>query len=144
MDAGGSERAPAGAGGDLAVFEVAEELGPFGVGGDAVFLARPKCPPPGQERQMSLDRLIGVDRFIAESDVDVLGPGDDLGDVRGQPAHDRVSDEDPAEVMRGAAQRAAVSGGQAGASERGVEHVAGGACADPAVLGAEAALEQHR
>src|SRR5712691_11944327 len=32
VDAGGSERAPARAGGDLAALEVAEELGPFGVG----------------------------------------------------------------------------------------------------------------
>jgi hypothetical protein len=41
VDAGGAERAAAGAGGDLAAFEVAEELLPFGVGGGAVFLGGP-------------------------------------------------------------------------------------------------------
>ena len=39
VDAGGAERSAAGAGGDLAAFEVAEELGPLVDGWDAVFLA---------------------------------------------------------------------------------------------------------
>jgi hypothetical protein len=92
---------------------------------------------------VGLDGLVGVDGFVAEGHVDVLVAGDDLGDVRGQPGHDRVGDEDPAEVVRGALQRAAVGGGQPGGGERGVEHLADGPCADPAVLGAVLALEQH-
>ncbi|MGH4009142.1 MAG: hypothetical protein ACRDTH_13470 [Pseudonocardiaceae bacterium] len=39
VDARGAERSAAGSGGDLATFEVAEELGPFFVGRDAVLLA---------------------------------------------------------------------------------------------------------
>src|ERR1700722_12990213 len=40
VSARGSEGAPAGARGDLPQLEVAEELLPLGIGGDAVFLAR--------------------------------------------------------------------------------------------------------
>src|SRR6266487_5400832 len=100
VDARGSERASAQAGGDLSAFEVAEELFPFLVGGGAVFLGGPQGPPTGQERQVGLDRLVGVDRLVAEGDVDVPVTGDELGDVRGQPAHDRIGDEDPAKVVR--------------------------------------------
>jgi hypothetical protein len=63
VHAWGPERAAAGAGGDLAEFEMAEELGPFLVGGDAVFLAWPQGPAASQERQVGLDRLVGVDRY---------------------------------------------------------------------------------
>jgi hypothetical protein len=62
---------------------VAEEFLPFGVGGGAVFLGRPQRATPGQERQVGLDRLGGIDRLIAESDVYVLVAGDNLSDVRG-------------------------------------------------------------
>jgi len=61
VNAGGAERAAAGAGGDLAEFEMAEELGPFLVAGDAVFLGGPQGPAAGQERQVGLDRLVGID-----------------------------------------------------------------------------------
>ena len=64
MDARGGERAAAGAGGDFAEFEVAEEFFPFLVGGDAVFLAGSQRTPSGQERQVGLDRLLGIDRFV--------------------------------------------------------------------------------
>jgi hypothetical protein len=60
VNARGSERAAAGAGGDLAEFEMAEELGPFFVGGGPVFLAGPQGAAPGQECQVGLDRLVGV------------------------------------------------------------------------------------
>ena len=46
VDAGSAERAAAGAGGDFAAFEVAEEFFPFGVGGGAVFLAGPLGAAP--------------------------------------------------------------------------------------------------
>src|SRR6202008_4187855 len=104
VDAGGAERAPAGAGGDFAAFEVAEEFGPFFVGGGAVFLGGPQRPAAGEEGQVGLDGLVGVDGFVAEGDVDVAVPGDDLGDVRREPAHDRVGQEHPAEVVRGVVQ----------------------------------------
>src|SRR6266480_2220468 len=116
VDAGGADGAAAEAGGDLAAFEVAEEFGPFGVGGGAVFLGGPQRPAAGEEGQVGLDRLVGVDGLVAEGDVDVAVPGDDLGDVRGEPVHDRVGQEDPSEVVRGVVQRGPVDGvRQAGA-----------------------------
>ena len=67
---------------------MAEELGPFFVGGDAVFLAGPQGAAPGQERQVGLDRLVGIDGLVSHGHVQVLVSGDDLGDVRGQAAHE--------------------------------------------------------
>jgi hypothetical protein len=61
VDAGGGERAAAGAGGDFAAFEVAGELFPFGVGGGAVFLGGPQGAAAGEEGQVGLDGLVGVD-----------------------------------------------------------------------------------
>ena len=85
MDAGGGERAAAGAGGDLASFEVAEELFPLGVGRGAVLLGGTQGSASGEERAVGLDGLVGVDGLVADGDVDVLVAGDDLGDVRGRP-----------------------------------------------------------
>ncbi|MCY0939553.1 hypothetical protein, partial [Streptomyces sp. H34-S4] len=84
VDARGAERAAAGSGGDLAALEVADELAPFLVGGDAVFLAWPHRSPAGQEGQVGLDGLVRIDGLVAKGDVDVLMAGDDLRDVRGQ------------------------------------------------------------
>ena len=61
VDAGGSERAPALADGQFAALEVAEEFGPFGVGGCAVFLAGAQRTAAGEEGQVSLDGFVGVD-----------------------------------------------------------------------------------
>jgi hypothetical protein len=61
VDARCGERAAAGAGGDFAAFEVAEELLPFVVGGSAVFLGGPQCPAAGEEGKVGLDGLVGVD-----------------------------------------------------------------------------------
>jgi hypothetical protein len=61
MNAGRSERAAAGADGDLAALEVAEELLPFLVGRDAVFVGGPHGAAAGEERQVGLDGLVGVD-----------------------------------------------------------------------------------
>jgi hypothetical protein len=58
VDAGGAECPSAGAGGDCAAFEVAEEFGPFVVGGGAVFLGGPQGPAAGEEGQVGLDRLV--------------------------------------------------------------------------------------
>lgn len=69
---GGTERTPAGADGDLAPLEVAQEFGPLLVGWDAVFIGWPHGSSTGQEGQMGLDGLVGIDRLVAESDVDVL------------------------------------------------------------------------
>lgn len=110
---------------------MAEELLPFGVGRHPVFLAGTQDPPPGQERQVGLDGLVGIDRLVAEGDVDIPVACDDLGDVRGQPVHDRVGDEDPAEVVRGVAQREPVSWvDQAGVCQAGLEHLSQGAVVD--------------
>ena len=47
--------------GDLAAFEVADELGPFGVGGGAVFLGGAQRAPAGDEGAVAVDHLVGVD-----------------------------------------------------------------------------------
>ena len=101
VDAGGGERAAAVADGQLAAFEVAEELFPFFVGGGAVFLGGAQRAAAGQERQVVVDDFLRVGGLVAEGDVDVAVPGDDLGDVRREPGQDRVGDEQmPAEVVR--------------------------------------------
>src|SRR5262249_56500375 len=74
VDAGGSDGAAAEAGGEFAAFEVAGELFPFGVGGGAVFLGGPQCPPSGEESQVGLDGFVGVGGLVTEGDVDVPGP----------------------------------------------------------------------
>src|SRR5439155_14373395 len=81
VDARGAEGSAACTSGYLAAFEVAEELGPFLVGGVAVFLGGSQGPPAGEERQVRLDGFFGVDGLVAEGDVDVAVSGDDLGDV---------------------------------------------------------------
>lgn len=42
-------------------------------------------PAPGQEHEEGVNRLVGIDRLVAEGDVDILAVGDDLGDVRPKP-----------------------------------------------------------
>ena len=123
----------------------AEEFGPFFVGGGAVFLAGPQQGAAlGQECQVGMDRLVGVDGPISHGHVQVLVAGDDLGDVRGQAAHDGVGDEDPPEVVGSSAAGSC----RCGRSDRcwlgWGEHVPDRAVADPAAVGAEPALEQQR
>jgi hypothetical protein len=144
MNAGRSGRAAAGADGDLAPFEVTEELDPFIVGGGTVLLGGTQCTTAGEERKVGLDGFVGVDGLVAEGDVNVAMPGDDLRDVRRQAAHDGVGDEDPAEVVRREAQRAALAVGEAGVGERASEDVAERAVGHSALLAAEPALEQPR
>ena len=62
--------------------EMAEELLPLVVGGNAVFLGRPQRAAAGEEREVRLDGLFRVDGLVAEGHVDVVVPGDDLRDVR--------------------------------------------------------------
>jgi hypothetical protein len=81
---------------------------------------------------------------VAESDIDIVVAGDDLGDVRAQAVHDRVGEEHPSEVVRCVAQRLAGDVGEPGPGQRGVEHAADGAAADRPVLGSPSALEQER
>src|SRR5437763_124328 len=79
VDAGGAEGAGAGPDGDLAPFEVAEELLPFVSGGGAVFLAGAQGAPAGQEREVGVDGFLRVDGFVAHGHVQVFVPGEDLG-----------------------------------------------------------------
>jgi hypothetical protein len=71
-------------------------------------------------------------------------PADDLRDVRRQAAHDRVGDEDPAEVVRGEDQWCAGGVGQAGGGEGVEQQFAQRGRGDRPVLAADAALEQQR
>ena len=74
VDAGGVVGAAAVADGDLAVFEVADELGPFGVGGGAVFLGRAQRAAAGDEGAVAVDGFLGIDGLVAHGCVDVLVP----------------------------------------------------------------------
>ena len=67
----------------------------------------------GDERPMSVDHLVGVDGLVSHGGVDVAGPGDELGDARGDAVQDRIGDEQAAEVVRGEPQR--LPGGDLGA-----------------------------
>src|SRR6266516_6397346 len=71
VDARGVVGAAAVAEGDLAAFEVAEELGPFGVGGGPVLRGRAQRPAAGDECPVAVDHLFGVDRLVAHGGVDV-------------------------------------------------------------------------
>ena len=103
---------------------MAEELFPFLGGGDAVFFARAQGPAAGEEGQVGLDGLVGVDRLISHSGIDVFVACDDLGDMRGQAAHDGIGDEDSPEIVRRVMQGLPVSGVfQAGVDKSGVQYV---------------------
>ena len=65
--------------------------------------------------------LLGVDGLVAHRGVDVAVPGDELGDVRRHAVHDRVGDEQPAEVVEGVAQRPAAGVVDAERGQRVVE-----------------------
>src|SRR5215470_5018845 len=100
MDAGRAEGAGADADGQLAFFEVGEELVPLLLGRCPVFLAGAGVPAAGDEAAVGFDGLGAVDRLVAHRGADVAVAADDLGDVRRQPVDDRVGDENPAEIMR--------------------------------------------
>jgi hypothetical protein len=53
------------------------------------------------------DDFLGIDGLISHGGVDVAVAGDQLGDVRRHPMHDRVGDEDPSEVVEGVAHQVA-------------------------------------
>ena len=57
-------------------------------------------PTAGDECVVGFDGFGRVDRLVTHRGADVAVAADDLGDVRRQPVHDRVGDEDPAAIMR--------------------------------------------
>lgn len=61
VDAGGAVGAGAGADGEFAAFEVAEEVLPLGLGGGAVFLGGAQGAAAGDEGAVGFDGLGGVD-----------------------------------------------------------------------------------
>lgn len=91
--------------GELAAFEVAEEVLPLGIGGGAVFLCRPQGAAAGDEVAMGFDGLFWVDRVVGHRGVDVGVAGDDLRDVRREARTDGIGDEQAAEVVRREDQR---------------------------------------
>ncbi|MGW7484333.1 hypothetical protein ACWGH8_37850 [Nonomuraea muscovyensis] len=105
----GAEGASAGAGGDLSHLEVSEEFLPCLVGGGAVFVGGAQGAAAGEEGQVGLDDLVGIDGFVVQRDVDVLVSSDDLGDVWRQPDENGIGQEQAAKVMRGEEQRPPVA-----------------------------------
>ena len=93
---------------------------------------------------MGLDRFFGVDGLVAHGYLEVLMPGDDLGDVGREAVHHRVGYEHPSEVVRRAPQRRAGSVGQSGARQGFVKRLLDHADAEGVVLGSEAMLEEQR
>ena len=144
VDAGRAEGAGADADGQLAFFEVGEELVPFLFGRCPVFLAGAALPTAGDERAVGFDGFGRVDRLVTHRGADVAVAADDLGDVRRQPVHDRVGDEDPAEIMRDEDQRLAVVAADAGAGQGPLEDLAQRPVADGPVLTEDGALEKQR
>ena len=102
------------------------------VGWGAVFLGGAQRAAAGDECAVAVDGLLGVDGLVAHGGVDVVVPGDQLGDVRRHAVHDRVGDEDPAEVVRGESQWPAAGVGDAGAGQGVVDELADGRVADRA------------
>ena len=144
VDAGRAEGPGADAGRQLAFFEVGEELVPFLLGWCPVFLAGAGLPAAGDEGAVSFDGFGGVDRLVAHRCADVAVTADDLGDVRRQPVHDRVGDEDPAEILRGEGQRLAIVAADARAVQCPLEDLSQRPIADGPVLTGDGALEQQR
>jgi len=114
VDAGCAERPAAGAEGDLALLEVAEEVLPLGVGGGPVLLLGAGGAPAGDEGSVPVDDLLGVDRLVSHGCVDVGVSDDQLGDVRRHPVEHGVGDEEPSKVVGDETQWLAVGSGQAG------------------------------
>src|SRR2546430_3258322 len=112
MDAWGIEGSGAGTDGHFSSLEVRQEGFPFVVGWRAVFLAWAHGAAAGDERAVRVDRLGGVDSFVAHRGGDVRVSTDDLCDVWWQAVEDGVGDEHPTEVVRGEVQRLAGGVGQ--------------------------------
>ena len=74
---------------------------------------------------MAVDGFLGVDGLVAHGGVDVGVPGDQLGDVRRHAVHDRVGDEDPAEIVRDQAERLPGGAGEPGAGQGQVQAACG-------------------
>ena len=126
MNTTAGERPTAGADGDLAAFEVAQEFLPLLDGGYPVFVGGPQVAAAGEERQMRLNSLVGIGGLVAHGDVDVAVPGDDLGDVGREPVEDGVGDEEPSEVVGCESQRLPRCWlSEAGGGDGFVEHASG-------------------
>ena len=144
VDAGGVVGAAAVADSDLAAFEVADELGPFGVGGGAVFLGGAQRAAAGDEGAVAVDHFLGVDGLVSHGGVDVAVSGDELGDVRWHAVGDGVGDKQPPEVVKGVAHRLAGGIFDTDLGERVVELGAQHGLADGAVVESASPLEQQR
>jgi hypothetical protein len=134
VDAGCAVGPAAGTEGDLSVFEMAEELVPFGVGGRAVFLSGPQGSAAGEEGAVAGDDFLGVDGFVAHGGVDVAMADDQLGDVGWHAVHDGVSDEDAAKIVRQDPERLHGGVGEVGLGQRRVEQPTDGGWGDRAPL----------
>ena len=79
---------------------------------------------------MAVDDFFGVDGFVAHRDVDVAVAGDELGDVGRHAVHDRVGDQDSAEIVRGEPQRFAAAVGDPAAGQGVADQLTDGGSGD--------------
>lgn len=76
------------------------------------------------EFAVALDDFLGIYRVVAHRNVDVSVAGGQLGDVRGYTVHDRIGDEQSAEIVESVAQRFPAPVFQSGAFQRMIEVIA--------------------
>jgi len=100
----GSAGPVAGAHGDLAEAEVVAEVGPFGVDRAPDTLRRDVRLGLVDEVSVVADDILGIDRNISLSGVEIEMAEYLGGDVARQPAVDGLGGEDPPEVVRGESQ----------------------------------------
>lgn len=91
--------ASAGAEFDFAVFEVVEELVPFGVGDISVLFAGALLSAAGDEGSVVVDDVVVVDRDVALGGVEAFVAEDLGGDVNWKPGCDCFGGEDAPEVV---------------------------------------------
>jgi hypothetical protein len=144
VDAACPVGAAAVAAGGLAAFEVAGEFLPSGFGGRAVFLCGAQLAAAREERPVTGDDLLRVDRVAAHGGVEVLVAQDRLADVRRQAVLQRLGGEDPSHVAGSEGKRAAGAGGEAGRHRGVLDAPVYVVAAEWPVLRAGAALGQRR
>lgn len=94
--------------GDLPETEVVTEVVPLSVAGLAIFFAGTVRPALVDELPVAADDLLGIDRDVSLSRVEIEMPEHLRGDVDRQAAVDRLGRKDSADIVRREPQRCPV------------------------------------